>query len=161
MVNTLAIEIDHPQTSVALAALRTFQLTGELLQEAARTLPATSNAVELRDAITETRVRMEAADASAAGLMEIVLTARQVARVCDLLAMRHRRTSPTALACARLAASSADLALEALTEDMPWDDVAMLSRRARQVIDIHQLRDQLSRSAGMLERHRADQPATA
>ena len=156
MVNTAAIETDHLQTSVSTAAVRTFELTGELLQEAARTLPATGGALELREVINETSARMAATDASIAGLIEIVLTARQVVQVCERLAMRHRRTTPTALACARLATSSADLAIEALTENLAWTNVAMLSRRAGQVIEIQQLQDQTSRTAGTLERHRAE-----
>ena len=154
MVNTAAIKTDHFQTSISTAALRTFELTAELLRDASRTLPATRNAVELREAINETRARMQSVDDSTAGLIEIVLTAPQVTRVCDLLARRHRRTSPAALACARLAASSADLALEALTEDLTWTDIAVLSRRARQMIDIQHLREQATRTAGTLERHR-------
>jgi hypothetical protein len=161
VVNTAAIETDHLQTSVSTAAVRTFELTRELLQEAARTLPETGGALELREAINETSARMAATDASIAGLVEIVLTARQVAQVCDLLATRHRRTSPTALACARLATSSADLAIEALTEDLAWTHVALLSRRACQMIEIQQLRDQASRTAGTLERHRAELSAAS
>ena len=161
LVIFLGIEGDHPHTGVATAALQTLGLACELLQSAAATLPSIGSAVELRQAIADASVRSARADDSLSGLMETVQASREIVRLCDAVAARNRRSSPVALACARLAASSADLALEEITEAKSWTGGAALSRRARQLVEIQQLRDQVQRAANNLEWHAAELRAPA
>jgi hypothetical protein len=157
----LAIETDHLHTSVASAAVQTFALAGTLLRDAADTLPAKGTASELRRDVAEALTRCASVDDSVAGLIGIVMASREIAQLCDSVAARNRRSSPVALACARLAMSSADLALEAVTEAQPWTGGAALSRRARQLFEIQQLRDQTQRIASSFERHASELSAVA
>lgn len=159
MVIFTDIETDQQRTSVATAALQTLALACELLQDAADTLPPIGSAVELRQAIADASSRTARADNSPQGLMEMVRTSREIVRLCNEVAARNRRSSPVVLACARLAASSADLALEEITEAKTWTGGAALSRRARQLVEIHQLRDQTQRVAQTLQWDAANLPA--
>ena len=124
-------------------------------------LPTIGSALELRREIEQVACSIADVDPSTSGLIEIVSRSEEIGRLCDVAATHHRRTSPAALACARLAVSSSDLALEALTETPSWTGGAALSRRARQLIEIQQLRDRLHRTAVGVEQHFFIAPAHA
>jgi hypothetical protein len=139
-----------PVSRVASAALQTLGLAADLLNEAGQTIGSDAGADALRDAIATVCRTIPTIEHTEQGVTEAVFVASEIVRLCDELAMRHRRSSPAALACARLAEAGAELAVEALTEDRDWATARMLSRRARQLGEIHELRRRLDAIVSML-----------
>jgi hypothetical protein len=145
-----------PVYRVASAGRQALGLAADLLAEAACTRGTDSQAEELQDAVSCACAAIAAIEDSDKGVADTVFIAGEVVRLCDLLAVRHRRSSPAALACAKLAEAAAELALEALTEDRPWTAVQVLSRRARHLVGIRDLRLKLDAMISAIEIDRVD-----
>ena len=142
-----------PVNRLARAALQALRVAAELLDEAGHTLGAESGTEELHDAVTAVLARAAQLDVARDGAGDIVFTACDVVHLCEALGGRHRRSSPTALGAAQLAGAAAHLALEAITEDHGWNSTEALSRRARQLVGIHELQDHLDEMVETVERH--------
>ena len=140
-------------TRVASAALQVLNVATDLLAEAARTLGAGTRAGELQDAVAAISSRIPRLEDSESGVADSLFVAREIVHLCDVLASRHRWSSPAALGCATLAEAGAHLALEALTEKRGWTGAEALSRRARQIGEIQDLQRRLDDMAAALELH--------
>lgn len=145
--------VTPPGSRVAAAAVQVLEVATDLLAEAARTLGSDTRAAELQDAVAAVSARIPRLDDSSPGVADALFVAREIVHLCDLLASRHRWSSPAALGCATLAEAGAHLALEALTEQRGWTGVEALSRRARQIDEIQDLQLRLDDMATALELH--------
>lgn len=142
-----------PVRRVGAAALQSLAIAAELLSEAARTLGSDSGADGLHDAVDAVAARIPRLEDSQRGVADALFVAAEIVHFCDVLASRHRSSSPAALGCARLAEAGAQLALEALTEERGWTDVQGLSRRARQLVAIQEMRRRLDAMAATVALH--------
>lgn len=140
-----------PVSRVASAALQALRLAADLLAEAAHTLGSDSRAEALREAVSSVCGCVSKIEDSERGVADIVVVASGIVQLSEVLASRHRRSSPAALACAKLAEAGAQLALEALTEDRVWSSVQVLSRRARQLVEIQELRRRVEAAVSTLD----------
>ena len=140
-----------PVRRVASAALQALILSADLLMEAARTLGSDSGAGGLRDAVAAVSKRIPQIEDSERGVADAVFAAREIVHLCDGLASRNRLASPAAVGSAQLAEACAQLALEALTGGRGWTGPQALSRRARQLGEIQELRRRLDVMVATLE----------
>lgn len=142
-----------PVRRVASAALQVLGLSAELLTEAVRTLGSDSGAEGVREAVATVSRRIPKIEDSERGVADALYVACEIVHLCDGLASRNRLASPAAAGSAHLAEASAQLALEALTGDRGWTGVQALSRRARQLGEIQELRRRVDAIAAALELH--------
>jgi hypothetical protein len=148
---------DDPATAgvsrLALGALQALRAAGTLLEDAGHTLGGESGSEELHDVVNAVTERIPRIDPTSDGVADIAFVACEVLHLCEVLANKHRRPSPSAFGAARLAETAAELALEAITEDPRWSSTEALSRRARQVGEIHELQDRVDEIVEIIERH--------
>ena len=83
-------------------------------------------------------------------LADCALIAREIAHLAEFLASGDRRTSPLALDAARLAETAAQIVVEAVADEGLDRGVELLSRRARQLVQIHDIENRLDEAVSRL-----------
>ena len=83
-------------------------------------------------------------------LADCALIAREIAHLAEFLAEAERRPCPLALAAAHLAETSAQMVLECVAAEETRPAVDVLSRRARQLVEIHQIETRLDAAVARL-----------
>jgi hypothetical protein len=83
-------------------------------------------------------------------LADCALIAREIAHLAEFLASADRRPCPLALAAARLAETATQMVVEAVADEGAPSGVEALSRRARQVVEIHEIENQLDTAVARL-----------
>lgn len=83
-------------------------------------------------------------------LADCALIAREVAHLAEFLASCDKRPCGQALAAARLAETAAQMVVEAAAEEAAGSTVDTLSRRARQIVEIHEIETRLDAAVARL-----------
>jgi hypothetical protein len=139
------------------AAAGALTLAANLLLDAAATAGAAGwkEATNLEAAARELRSRVDSIEVEEGrerdSLAEAARVARELAQLAVALADGDRASRADALACAALAESGARVAVEALTETFDWSQTELVSRRARQLIDVTSARRRLGLLVDVIE----------
>jgi hypothetical protein len=144
----------QPYVRVAAGALT---LATRLLLEAAGTAEAAGwkEATNFEAAARELQLRVDSIELEQGGdrdrLAEAARVALELAQLAVTLADGDRASRVDALACAALAESGARVAVEALTETFDWSQPELVSRRARQLVDVTSARRRLGLLVDVIE----------
>jgi hypothetical protein len=139
----------------ASAASRSLALAVDLLLEAAGDTSGWNGAERFAIDVRELAARVAAAQERAADpddceLVDVERAAIETARLAHTLARACREARIAAVTASILAEGAARIAVEVISEQIPWTPVERLSRQARQLIEIETSRRRVDRAARLV-----------
>jgi hypothetical protein len=139
----------------ANAASQSLDLALELLLEAAGEAAPSWNgaarfATEVRELTTQAAGRIPASEPHECELVVVERMAVETARLAHTLARDCRAARVSAVAAAILAESAARIAVEVISEQLPWSPVERVSRQARQLIEIESAQRRVDKAARLV-----------
>ena len=147
-------------TRTAAAAAGSLAVAVDLLLEAAAVGGHSAAAVQEEQRIGEEAAALlprlprlqggEDVDEVHRALADCALIAREIAHLAEFLASAEKRPCPLALAAAHLAETAAQMVLECVAAEEPHPQVEVLSRRARQLVQIHEIENRLDAAVARL-----------
>jgi len=140
----------------AYAASHSLALALELLLEAAgEAAPSWNGAERFASEVRELETRVAAGrtgppDPHECELVDVERMAVETARLAHTLARDHRPARISAVTAAVLAESAARIAVEVISEELPWTPVERVSRQARQLIEIESSQRRVDKAARLV-----------